>query len=180
MRNSEFILNTLDGCLKRRLGVTLHLLGGSALDLVYGIERFSEDVDCMCTMAEAHIIDSTEFQEALTAANDALEPHGFYLTHIFDEADLVHLPNWTDRLADPPPDAPQFRHFSYDAVSAEDIILSKLTWFDEKDQLDVQELMRVRGITKVAIDTLAPSVVVPDAWRETWEAGLAKWQTFVL
>jgi hypothetical protein len=52
MRNSEFILRTLDNCLGEQLDVTLHLLGGAALDLVYEIQRFSEDFDCLCTMAE--------------------------------------------------------------------------------------------------------------------------------
>lgn len=62
MRNSAFILRTLDDLLDRRLDVTLHLLGGAALDLVYGIERFSEDVDCICTMTEACAIDSAPFE----------------------------------------------------------------------------------------------------------------------
>jgi len=114
----------------RRLGVTLHLLGGAALDLVYGIERFSEDVDRICTMPEARTIDSDEFQNALASANDVLEPRGLYLTHIFDEDELVHLPDWTSRLTPPPSDAPTFCHFDYDAVSAEDIILSKFTRFE--------------------------------------------------
>jgi len=82
MRNSEFILQALDECLERRLHVTLHLLGGAAIDLVYGIRRFSEDVDCMCTLTEAETIDSEEFQKALSATNNILQPRGFYLTHI--------------------------------------------------------------------------------------------------
>ncbi len=106
MRNSEFILRTLDACLKTQLQIPLHLLGGAALDLVYGIERFSEDVDCMCTMTEAEVIDSDEFQNALAETNEKLEPEGFYLTHIFDENGLVHLPDWADRLVKPPADAP--------------------------------------------------------------------------
>jgi hypothetical protein len=180
MRNSEFILARLDDCLKHRLTVTLHLLGGAALDLVYGIERFSEDVDCICTMTEAQAIDSDEFQDSVAAANKALEPHGLYLTHIFDEEELVHLPDWPSRLTPPPPQAPSFPHFSYDAVSAEDIILSKFTRFDEKDRLDIQDLMRVCAVTPEMIDGLIPLVVVPDVWAETWEDGLRKWRAWDL
>ncbi len=176
MRNSEFILGTLDKCLDRPLEVTLHLLGGAALDLVYGIERFSEDVDCICTMSEARTIDSDEFQNALAKANEALEPRGLYLTHIFDEDELVHLPDWTSRLTPPPSGAPTFGHFDYDAVSAEDIILSKFTRFDEKDRLDIEDLMQVRALTRETIDALIPSVAVPGVWAETWEAGLRKWR----
>jgi hypothetical protein len=177
-RNSAFILDTLDQCLDRKLEVTLHLLGGAALDLVYGIQRFSEDVDCLCTMTEARTIDSDQFQSALLKANKVLEPLGLYLTHIFDEGELVHLPDWTTRLTPPPPDAPTFRHVDYDAVSAEDIILSKFTRFDEKDRLDIEDLMRVRGLSREAIDALIPSVVVPGVWTETWEAGLKKWRAW--
>jgi len=178
MRNSEFILSTLDECLDRRLDVRLHLLGGAALDLVYGIERFSEDVDCFCALTEARAIDSDPFQNALANANEVLEPRGLYLTHIFDENELVHLPDWTSRLTPPPSDAPTFCRFDYDAVSAEDIILSKFTRFDEKDRLDIEDLMRVRAVTREVIDALIPSVVVPDVWIETWETGLRKWRTW--
>jgi hypothetical protein len=178
MRNSEFILGALDQYLYRKLDVTLHLLGGAALDLVYGIERFSEDVDCICAMTEVGCIDSDEFQSALAKANEVLEQRGLYLTHIFDEGELVHLPDWVTRVTPPPPGAPRFRHFDYDAVSAEDIILSKFTRFDEKDRLDIEDLMRVRALTREAIDALIPLVVVPDVWAETWEAGLRKWRVW--
>ena len=156
----------------------MHLLGGAALDLVYDIERFSEDVDCICSLTEAQAIDNDEFQDALAATNDVLEPRGLYITHIFDEDELVHLPDWTARLVSPPSDAPTFRHFDYNAVSAEDIILSKFTRFDEKDRMDIEDLMRVRALTREAIDALIPSVVVPCVWAETWEAGLQKWQAW--
>jgi hypothetical protein len=178
MRNSEFILATVDKCLSRRLPVTLHLLGGAALDLVYNIERFSEDVDCFCSLTEAWVFDSDEFHNALATANAALEPHGLYLTHVFDEDELVHLPDWTSRLTNPPPAAPVFQHFAYDAVSAEDIILSKITRFDEKDRMDIQDLMRTRAITADRIDQLIASVVVPDVWSETWKAGLRRWRAW--
>ena len=176
MRNCEFILETLDKCLSHQLDVTLHLLGGAALDLVYDIERFSEDVDCICAMAETPAIDSDTFQDALAKANSLLEPRGLYLTHIFDEDELVHLPDWVARLTPSPAGCPTFRHLSYDAVSGEDIILSKITRFDEKDRLDIEDLMRVCAIDKAAIDALIPSVVVPDVWAETWKTGLTKWR----
>jgi len=178
MRNSEFILTTLDNHLEQRLPVSLHLLGGAALDLVYDIERFSEDVDCICSLTEAQAIDSHDFQNALAATNDVLEPRGLYITHIFDEDELVHLSDWTSRLTPPPAAAPTFQHFAYDAVSAEDIILSKITRFDEKDRLDIKELMRVCAIKRESLDALISMVVVPDVWGETWEAGLLKWRAW--
>ena len=101
MQNSEYILATLDGCLNQRMAVSLHLTGGAALDLVYGIRRFSEDVDCLCTLTEAATIDSPAFQDALAETNRRLEPCGLYLTHIFDEDELIHLPDWTSRLTPP-------------------------------------------------------------------------------
>ena len=60
MRNSEFILKTLDSVLTVALPFRLHLLGGAALDLVYNIPRFSEDVDVMCTMAEGSFWETEE------------------------------------------------------------------------------------------------------------------------
>lgn len=178
MRNSQFILHTLDDCLDRSLPVVLHLLGGGALDLVYGIQRFSEDIDVLCTMAEADAIDTQWFWQAVDVANERLAPHGLYLTHLFDEEALVHTPNWTKRLVPSPPEGPAFRHFQYDAVSPEDIIISKLTRFDEKDQADVRDLMRARGITKSDIDRLIDVVYIGDEWLESWEAGLRKWPDF--
>lgn len=179
MRNSEFILRVLDECLSQDMPVALHLLGGAALDLVYGVQRFSEDVDFMCALDETAAIDAPFFQDAVTCANDSLGPHGLYLTHIFDEGALVHTPDWRQRLVPPPAHSPLFQHFRYDAVSPEDIIVSKLTRFDEKDQADVRDLMQACGLASGHLEPFIRSAVVPADWEETWAAGLRKWRVFV-
>ena len=101
MRNSEHILRTLDSQLDEPLSIQLHLLGGAALDLVFQIPRFSEDVDLMCTLVEGHAFDNPTLQAALERTNDLLEPDGLYLTHIFDESGLVHTRDWVERLVPP-------------------------------------------------------------------------------
>jgi hypothetical protein len=180
VRNSEFILRALDDCLSEQLSIALHLLGGAALDLVYGVQRFSEDVDCMCAMDETDTIDSALFQDAVTQANERLQPHGLYLTHVFDENALVHTADWRRRVVAPPPGAPVFRQFRYDALSPEDIIVQKLTRFDQKDQADVRDLMHACGIAKADLAPVIAVVSVPQEWQETWTAGLRRWSEFVL
>lgn len=51
--NSQYILETLDSFLEKPLSCKLHLLGGAALELIYSIPRFSEDVDILCAMSES-------------------------------------------------------------------------------------------------------------------------------
>ena len=179
-RNSEFILKTLDSNLTITLPFKLHLLGGAALDLVYNIPRFSEDVDVMCSLAEGDLWETPEITHALEITNKKLEAHNLYITHIFDENSLVHTKDWAERLVSAPPNGPSFRHFQYDAVSAEDIIISKLTRFDEKDKLDIEALMAACNITKKSISTLIGYVSVPDVWTESWEKGIEKWKAWKL
>ena len=175
VRNSEFVLKTLDSVLTRTLPFRLHLLGGAALDLVYNIPRFSEDVDVMCSMAEGSLWETPEVTGALDRANKKLEVYNLYITHIFDENSLVHTEDWSDRLVSAPNESPSFRYFQYDAVSPEDIIISKLTRFDEKDKLDIVALMAACNITKVSISKLFDCVIVPEVWNESWEKGIEKW-----
>lgn len=175
IRNSEFILRTLDCHLTMTLPITIHLLGGAALDLVYGITRFSEDVDMMCSVEEGEHLDHADFQHALAATNDELESRELYITHIFVESSLVHTDSWLQHLVTPPPSAPSFVNFQYDALSPQDIILSKLTRFDEKDRLDIRDLMTCRSLTKDAVSTWLDRAIVPDVWQETWEKGVKAW-----
>ena len=95
-----------------------------------------------------------EFSNALEKTNKKLEVHNLYITHIFDENSLVHTRDWTERLVSAPSDNPSFFHFQYDAVSAKDIIISKITRFDEKDKLDIVALMAACGLTKESISDL--------------------------
>ena len=127
MSNSEHILQTLNSVLDKPLPITLHLLGGAALELVYELPRFSEDVDAMCTMGEAAFIDTDDFQNALRQTNSILEPEGLYITHVFDETGLVHTEDWVERLVAPNANSPRFEKLKYNALSPEDIIISKIT-----------------------------------------------------
>lgn len=174
-RNSELILRTLDRNLAMPLPFKIHLLGGAALDLVYGISRFSEDVDMMCSIQEGEYIDHPDFQRALESTNDQLRDRELYITHIFTEYTLVHTKNWLEHLVVPPSDAPTFARFQYDALSPQDIILSKITRFDEKDRLDIRDLLICRNLTKQALSAWIDQVVVPDLWNEAWNKGLTAW-----
>jgi hypothetical protein len=158
----------------------IHLLGGAALDLVYGISRFSEDIDMMCSVEESEAVDHPDFQRALATTNDQLQDKGLYITHIFSAASLVHIDNWLEHLVVPPASAPTFVNFQYDALSPQDIILSKLTRFDEKDRLDIRELMACRNLTKPAISAWIDQAIVPDPWQELWIKGLKAWEAWQL
>ena len=111
MLNSQYILEKLDSFLTQSIPHTLHLLGGAAFDLVYDLPRFSEDVDIICTLDESKYMESQYFRDAILKTNEALEPEGLYITHIFEENGLVHTRDWTENLVPAPATAPQFKHF---------------------------------------------------------------------
>ena len=180
MRNSEYILSTFNAALAKPLPVPLHLLGGAALDIVHGIPRFSEDVDAMVAVSESQGFEKSWVADALEETNQKLENDGLYFTHIFEETGLVHTSDWLSRLVGPDDEAPRFSNFEYDAVSAEDMILSKLTRFDEKDQLDVRALMQAYQLSKSDITKLLSTASVPSLWQPSWQEGLEKWKHFSL
>ncbi len=120
----------------------------------------------MCTLRGSKIFESPDVFKAIQETNEALEGKGLYMTHIFDEDGLVHTNDWISRLAPPPDTAPKFTNFKYDAVSPEDIIISKITRFDEKDKQDIALLMQTNSISKEEINKLIPDVSVPQLWEE--------------
>jgi hypothetical protein len=163
-REAQLILETLDRHL-RGPGV-VRLLGGAALTLAYGLDRSTEDVDLLQDDAEVKaLIESAEFGEALEATNAELEPRGLYLTHIWGPEQLILAIEWRSRCR--PLTLPSLKRLRLEVLSPADLIISKLARADDGDLRDMEFLL-AKHTTVAEVESLLPTVVVPQVFAESW------------
>lgn len=163
-REAELILQALDRHLEGP--GTIRLLGGAALILGYGLDRATEDVDLLQDDAEVRaLIETAEFGVALEATNRELEPRGLYLTHIWGPEQLILSSGWRERCR--PLTVPSLQKLRLEVLGPSDLLISKLARADDGDLRDMEFLLS--GHTTVAeVESLLPSIVVPDVFTESW------------
>lgn len=163
-REAQLILETLDRHL--RGPGAIRLLGGAALTLGYGMERATEDVDLLQDDAEVQaLIETADFGDALTATNQELQPQGLYLTHIWGPEQLILSSGWRGRCR--PLTLPSLQRLRVEFLSPADLIISKLVRADDGDVRDMEFLL-TRHTTVAEVESLLPTVVVPEVFAESW------------
>lgn len=163
-REAQLILETLDRHL--RGPGAIRLLGGAALTLGYGLVRATEDVDLLQDDAEVRaLIETAEFGVALAATNTELEPQGLYLTHIWGPEQLILSSGWRGRCR--PLTLPSLQRLRVEILGPVDLIISKLVRADDGDLRDMEFLL-TRHTTVAEVESLLPSVVVPEVFAESW------------
>lgn len=96
MSNAAKILATLDKHLAKRTSLVLY--GRAALVLGFSgappDTALSLDVDVILTSEQSAALDQDEsFWLALEAANTELAPSGLYVTHLFEESQVILRPD---------------------------------------------------------------------------------------
>lgn len=142
MSRAETILSTLD----RYLGaaVDLTVFGRAALALGFhppppGSPE-SLDVDVVFSIGEAEdLLQQTNFWQALEKANAELAPSGLYISHLFDESQLVLTPEWRQHRV---PLGGQWKHLRLYRLGDEDLFLTKLMRFDPVDLADARFIVQ--------------------------------------
>ncbi len=97
MNNAEMILTALDRKLNSRIELTLY--GRAALSL--GFESpskeyaLSKDVDAVLWKGQAEmLLETTNFWEAVNTVNQELADQELYISHFFEETQVILRPNW--------------------------------------------------------------------------------------
>jgi hypothetical protein len=100
MNNAERILTALDRRLNSRIELTLY--GRAALFL--GFESppqeyaLSKDVDAVFWKGQAEILlETTNFWEAVNEVNKELADQELYISHFFEESQVILRPNWREQ-----------------------------------------------------------------------------------
>jgi len=172
--NAERILNTLDGLLTSPVELTLYgkaalLLGFENTPAEFG---YSRDVDAVLWMGQAEELDrSTNFWDALEQLNDDLGEDGLYMTHLFEEDQVILRPNWRDERAEIQLDLKRLRLYRLGNV---DLLLSKLMRDDPVDFADVQFIVREARLSEDDIRQALARARVPDDPDITEQLGKAR------
>lgn len=162
--NPSLILQTLDARLDN--DVELTLIGKSALWLgfddvptAYGV---TQDVDTVVPAQQSEQMnDDLAFWDALTAANGELQPLGIYLTHIFEEWQIIMRREWFAHRV--PILRPALKHLRLFRPATLDLILSKMMRGDDPQHMEeIRWMIDHENISAPELETAFASVHVPD------------------
>ncbi len=174
MSNAERLLSRLDELLDATVDLTLY--GRAALLLGYPDPKreyaLSLDVDAVLWIGQAEELErGSNFWTALEQINDEFEADGLYMTHLFDEDQVVLRPTWMDervRIARP------FRRLILHRLADADLLLSKMMRYDPTD---LDDLAFVVGRSRLGPDDVAGLVAqarLPDSEEIRDQVGLCR------
>lgn len=161
MTNAEIILANLDERLKAPAEITLY--GRAAIQLGFPDPppeyAQSLDVDAVLWLGQAEeLLRGGDFWPAVEATNRTLAPQGLYLSHFFEENQLVLTPQWRqDRV---PLEGP-WRRLRLMRLGNRDLFLTKLMRCDPLDLADARFIIGRSGLTGADIGALIASARVP-------------------
>lgn len=162
MNNAMRILSILDTHLTEEVDLTLY--GKAALVLGFKDApvdfSYSKDVDAVLWLGQAEAWDVTgTFWVALERTNHDLASEGLYMTHLFEEDQVVLRPEWRDARL---PIGTSFRFLRLYRLSNEDLLLSKLMRVDPTDLADAQFIIRSAGLSQATVAAAIRAARVPD------------------
>lgn len=176
--NPTLILQTLDARLDHVVELTL--IGKSALWLGfdnpptdYGV---TQDVDAVVPEQQSdQMNEDLAFWDALTAANADLQAQGIYLTHIFEEWQIILRRDWfLHRIAIP---RPQLKHLRLYRPATVDLILSKMMRGDDPQHMEeIRWMIAHEEITRSDLEAAFAAAHIPDDAEivESFEIAKAK------
>ncbi len=162
MNNAETILAVLDRHLTTRVELTLY--GRAALQLGFP-EPLSEyaqsmDVDGVLWLGQAEeLLHGGNFWTAVDLTNRELAPQGLYISHFFEESQLILTSSWRQQRV---PIQGQWNHLCLLRLGDKDLFLTKLMRYDPIDVADAQFILDRSGMTRKDIRDLISSACLPN------------------
>jgi len=160
--NSLRILRTLDKYLEREIDLVVY--GKSALHLLYdGDSRIgvTNDVDLIVPEIQVKTFDQrVDFWDALEKTNEELESTGLYLSHIFDEKQVILHPSWfSSKLKIL---IGRLNHLNIFVPSPMDLILTKMMRIDPLDRADMVFIFEKSEIKPEKLQNYCLAAICPD------------------
>lgn len=176
MSNAEKLLYRLDVLLNAKVDLTLY--GRAALLLGYPEPKreyaLSLDVDAVLWIGQAEeLVESSNFWDALDQVNREFEDDGLYMTHLFDEDQVVLRPNWREQRVAV---HGAFHTLALHRLGDADLLLSKMMRYDASDLDDLVFIIEhsdftpadVGNIVKQARLTNSPEILVEFDQCRSW------------
>lgn len=166
MNNPLKILLNLDNNLTQP--ETLTIYGKAAIVLGFpnhaekmGNDAITLDVDAILPMESLKAISQNmDFWDALAKTNEDLEADGLYMTHLFQEDQVILSPGWKSKRITIDLG---FDHLKIQRPSTLDLILTKMMrGRDPKDMEDIKFLLSSEKITVVELEENFKTALIPD------------------
>jgi hypothetical protein len=156
------ILEALDQRLNGRVDLTLY--GRAALALGFpnapaeiGLSR---DVDAVLSLGQAEeLLRRTNFWEALEDVNKLFEAEGLFMSHLFEETQVVLSPDWRECRV--PIEGP-WRNLDLCRLGNLDLLLSKLMRDDPVDRSDAQFIIKSASLERKDIERAIQQARIPE------------------
>ncbi len=162
MNNAETILTVLERHLTARVELTLY--GRAALQLGFPepLVEYAQslDVDGVLWLGQAEELkQSGNFWTAVEQTNRDLAPQGLYLSHFFEESQLILTSDW--RQLRVPIQGP-WNHLCLSRLGDQDLFLTKLMRYDPLDLADARFILDRSGLTPKDVRALLQQARIPD------------------
>lgn len=162
MTHALTILNALD--LRLNAPAELTLYGRAALQLGFrhppAEYALSLDVDVVLWIGQAEELARTSnFWEAVEAVNREFADQELYISHFFDETQVILRPQWKSERAPVPG---EWRKLKVYRLGDIDLFLTKLMRNDPIDQADARFIIDRAGLTPAQIAAALREARVPD------------------
>jgi hypothetical protein len=162
MSNAEIILSQLDSRLQSEVKLTLY--GRAALLLGFPKPpeeySYSMDVDGIFELGEAErLAEQTNFWQAIDETNKTLASQGLYISHFFDETQVILSPHWKENRV---PIKDSWIHLRLSRLGDGDLFLSKLMRFDPQDLADARFIIEKAEFTSNDVRHWIEMARVPD------------------
>ena len=120
--------------------IALFVLGGAAAVIAYGSPRGTEDIDAW--LEDKRV--SEKLQKLAGKDTDLAKKHDLYFQPANMTIMLIEEPQWRDRSVEILKG--RLKHFKIMAVGKEDLILSKLGRYNDRDRDDIRFLAEARKV----------------------------------
>ena len=160
--NTQRILSTLDKYLSNEIDLVVY--GKSAIHLLFEGDRrisLTNDVDLIVPEVQVHLFDKRiDFWDALEKTNQDLEKSSLYLTHIFDEKQIILQPNWYSNKVKIQTD--ELNYLNIFVPSPLDLIITKMMRVDPLDRSDIVFIFENAEIKPQDLRRYCIEAVCPD------------------
>lgn len=156
------ILGELDSHLDSSVELTLYGRAAFFLGFSDPPPQFSQslDVDAILWLGQAEELEErTNFWDALEKTNLALEPLGFYMSHLFEEDQVILTRGWKEQRV---LIKGGWKYLNLARLSDGDLLLSKLMRDDPQDRQDALFIVSRNGWSEKELINLFEAAVVPD------------------
>lgn len=162
MNNPVEILTSFDRYLEQQAELTLFGRSALALGFPNPEPRFAatQDVDAILSENQLERLGpESSFWSAQEATNAELKAKGLYITHLFNESDVIIQPDWVSRRV---PISISFERLQLFRPDVVDLILTKMMRGDTEDLHDIRFLLRQASLSTRDLQAAFARARVPE------------------